>query len=308
MNTIHLLPDDVHLPCHPEKLLLQLALDHGVPLTHACGGQAKCSTCRVLVLEGLEFCTARSEYEVCLAGKLGFEQRVRLACQTRAGGPVPIRRLVIDPEDEVIATRPLKAGTIDAVGEEKKVAVLFSDIRNFTTFSSHMLPYDVVHSLNRHYEHVGEIISRHGGVINNYMGDGFLALFGLHEHEPCCTRAVQAGLEIFETLEQARIYFRKAYDIDFNIGIGIDFGSVIYGEIGHSDSKRPTVIGHVVNFASRIEAATKQLETPLLVSSVVQEKCASHFVWKSFPGIQIPGIPGTVTLHSPARPDNNSEG
>ena len=300
MSTLHVLPDDIHIPCHPEKALLQQVLDQGIPLTHACGGQAKCSTCRILVLDGLEQCTVRTEYEKCLASKLGFEPRVRLACQTHASGSLQIRRLVIDAQDESIATRPLTSGGIDAVGDEKWVTVLFSDIRKFTTFSRNMLPYDVVHSLNRHYEHVGDVIHRNGGVINNYMGDGFLAVFGLDGNSNSNRSAVRAALEIIGSLELSKPYYHLAYGVDFNIGIGIDSGPVIYGEIGHPDSKRPTVIGNTVNLASRIEAATKQLGTPLLVSDMVRQHTAEDFNWLTFPDISLPGVPGLVSLHSVA--------
>jgi adenylate cyclase len=95
-SRIQVLPEAAVLPIQPRKSLLELCLAHRIPLTHACGGMARCSTCRVVVLHGSEHCTARNAAEQDLAHRLGFDTHVRLACQTHISGPAQIRRLVLD--------------------------------------------------------------------------------------------------------------------------------------------------------------------------------------------------------------------
>src|SRR5205807_858866 len=138
----------------PHLTLLQISLKHGVPHVHDCGGHARCSTCRVLIREGLENVLPRNEAEQRLADFKGFEEDVRLACQTRVRGPVGLRRLVYDDKDAAIA----EAEHGESSGCERSVAILFSDIRDFTPFAEANLPYDVVHMLNRYFLTTGEAV------------------------------------------------------------------------------------------------------------------------------------------------------
>ncbi len=127
------------------KTLLEIALKAKVNHIHECGGKARCSTCRVLVLEGAESLGPRTPEEAQLIAAKGFGDEIRLACQATVHGDIKIRRLVIDQDD--IETAYSERGVNR--GEERKVAILFSDIRGFTRFSERNLAYDVVHILNR---------------------------------------------------------------------------------------------------------------------------------------------------------------
>ena len=167
------------------KTLLEISLAEGVPHVHACGGHGRCSTCRVMVLEGAEHVQPRNETEQRLAEKKGFEDNIRLACQTRVSGAVRVRRLVMDGEDAEVALAE-RGGS----GREARVAVLFADVRSFTGFSETNLPYDVVHVLNRYFRRAGEAILANGGYIDKYMGDGLMALFGMQ------AEAQEAGAEL----------------------------------------------------------------------------------------------------------------
>src|SRR5262245_6651762 len=168
---ISFLPDARLVEALPGQTVLQAALSAGIKLTHACGSNARCSTCRTAVLEGLENCSPRTKAEVEIATHLQFKPMIRLACQTRVTGSVTVRRLVLDDEDEELADKGMADQFVEAAGEEKHVAILFIDIRGFTAFAERLLPYDVIHALNRYYYRMGQIVHRHGGVIDNYMGD-----------------------------------------------------------------------------------------------------------------------------------------
>src|SRR4051812_16346611 len=187
-------PGDRRVTVATDLSLLQAALDASVPFAHACGGMARCSTCRVVVEEGGDQLSARTEAETGIATKLSFPAELRLACQTRAHGDAVVRRLVVDAEDLALAEREARGTAIASVGEERRVGLLFCDVRNFTTFSEGHLAYDVIHMLNRWYERAAPVVAA-GGRMDTIMGDGFLAVF------ESAAGAVEAGLAL---LEQAR--------------------------------------------------------------------------------------------------------
>ncbi len=140
-----------------------------------CGGRARCSTCRTLIVNGAENLSAQTEAEAHLLGKLNAGPDVRLACQARVRGDVAIRPL-IQPQSSVNAPRsadPLGWGV------EREIAVLFLDIRGFSRISEKSLPYDVVFILNSLFGEVGSGIEASNGYIDKFMGDGLMALFGL---------------------------------------------------------------------------------------------------------------------------------
>jgi len=261
-------PDQISIDADGRQTLLNAALSAGIPHTHVCGGNARCSTCRVIVLEGLENIDPPNDEEKALAERLGLPKEVRIACQATVSGPVRVRRLVLDDDDVGLVTRLRKAKVdMTPVGEEIRVAILFSDIRGFTPFAEALLPYDVIHVLNRHFEAMGQVIASEGGFINNYMGDGLMALFGVDGRKESSLRAVRAALAMMDALKnKVEPYLIANYGRTFDIGIGIHCGEAVVGPIGSLDRKTITAIGDAVNFASRIESATKEVGARLLVS------------------------------------------
>ncbi len=266
MPTITYVPDNKSVESEEGESILQTSLRLGIPHTHVCGGHARCSTCRVIILKGLEHFCERNSREQALASRLNFTPQIRLACQTSISGNVTVRRLVLDAEDVELTSQLNPDKTPISAGEEKKITILFADIREFTAFSEALLPYDVIHVLNRYFNQMGRVIKRHGGYIDNYMGDGLMALFGVDDPRDSTLRAVEAGLEMLEAVEQMRTYLENIYGMSFKIGVGVHYGEVVLGSIGAKDARRMTAIGDAVNLASRIEQANKELGTRLLVS------------------------------------------
>jgi len=133
-------------------------------------------------------------------------------------------------------------------GDEHEVVVLFSDIRNFTGLTERMTPSELVASVvNPHIEAVSQAVYRHGGVIDKFVGDGVLAVFGMDAaHPDNAQRAVQAADEILQTLQDA-----------FPLGIGVARGKVLVGYIGTNRAGERTVIGDAVNIAQRLSALGK---------------------------------------------------
>jgi adenylate cyclase len=296
MPNARYLPDQKDVAVPEGATLLGALLEEGIPSAHACGGKARCSTCRVLVLDGLDVCLPRTPEEEKLARHLGFEPSMRLACQTRIRGDVTLRRLVLDCEDEALASE--EAGSVSEIptGREVKVSVMFADIEGYTRFAGRLLPYDVIHSLNRYYHYVGRTLERHGGVINSYAGDGFLAVFGMDGAPGHAVAAVRAGMDLLETVEKVRPYFAGLYGRGFRIRIGIHTGPVIVGRVGYGKSQTTTVIGDTVNFASRIEGANKKLRTRFLISEAVKSQVEPEFATQPCRPVRIRGKRGLHTL------------
>jgi adenylate cyclase len=263
---VHYLPDGIDVETHTNRTILTTSLEAGIPHTHVCGGNARCSTCRFAVVDGLDHCLPRNANEQALATRLDFPPTVRLACQTMITGDVRIRRLVLDDDDIQITSQENPGAKPGSIGEEKHVAILFSDIRGFTSFAEALPPYDVIHALNRYYKYMDFVIHRNGGEVNNYMGDGLLALFEGSTPQEITLNSIKAGLDMLKAVEQLRPYFETHYAKYLDIGVGIHYGQVVIGALGTTHTQRVAVIGDSVNFASRIESANKDAGTHFLIS------------------------------------------
>jgi adenylate cyclase len=300
MTTIRILPDDVLIESAPGETLLDASLRAGVAHAHACGGHARCSTCRVEVMDGIEGCAPRTAAEQALADRLGFAPQLRLACQTTTNESVTMRRLILDDDDIALVDQRGRDAAPVTVGEERTLAILFADIREFTAFSEQLPPHDVVHVLNRYFHAMGREVSRFGGCIDNYMGDGFMALFGLREFEQegsAALHAVQAGLAMLETMDALKPYLETAYGRSFGMRIGIHFGEAVVGSVGATGRERITAIGDAVNFASRIESANKAIGTRLLISEPLYGRVGSQFRIGRSIHIPIHGKSGEYALY-----------
>lgn len=273
MPSIFYAPDQIAIDVQGRQTILNAALAAGIPHTHVCGGSARCSTCRVIVLDGLENIEPPNEKERVLGARLRLPPEVRIACQATVRGSVRVRRLVLDEQDvRIVGRRRAEAASDAPAGVEMRVAVMFCDIRGFTTFSEALLPYDVIHVLNRHFEAMGQAITREGGFIDNYAGDGLMALFGVDGQPDAPLRAVRAALGMLAANDHLKPYLLASYGRSFDIGVGIHYGEAVIGPVGSSDRKSVTAIGDNVNFASRIESANKEVGTRLLVSRAVLDE------------------------------------
>jgi adenylate cyclase len=150
----------------------------------------------------------------------------------------------------------------------RRVAVMFVDFRSFTAGARSRSPQEVVDRLDGAFAVLVDILDRHGGIVNKFLGDGFLALFGapLEAHD-AVHRAVAAAREMLEANERAN----RATSWPLRIGIGVHIGEVVAGNIGSPRRKEYTVIGDTVNFAARLEALNKELNSQFLISAAVRD-------------------------------------
>ena len=307
MARVTSLPDNVDIELTAGESVLEAALRSDVPLAHACGGRAKCSTCRIWVLDGLEAVPPRSDAEQALADKLSFNDQVRLACQLRPAGDLRVRRLVLDETDLVMSSQ-LDRAVSTRVGESMDVTIFFSDISDFTARTKNLSPYDAMYLLNRYFANVGAIIERNDGYIDKFMGDGLMAIFGIDgiDHQPDAPlRAVNAARQCLAAVDRMKPFFSAMYDIDFDIRIGLHYGEAVIGSLGSIGRERLTAIGDVVNIASRVEQANKEAGTRLLISDALLEKVADDVEVADFIRTRLRGTDERVTLHEIAclKPD-----
>jgi adenylate cyclase len=298
MPFIHFLPDDKKIEIKDRESIRDAALRIGIRLAHVCGGKGRCSTCRILVLEGLEHCSPRSDEEKNIATFMAFSPEVRLSCQTTVTGDVKVRRLTLDEYDIELTSRFIMGEQAYLVGVEKHIFIMFVDISGFTAFAEPLLPYDVIHILHRFFHLMNQVILRHSGYIDNYMGDGFMALFEGDNPEKGALSAVKAGLEMLDVLKaQVQPYVEKLFGKAFEIRIGLHHGLVVAGTIGGTGNEKTTVIGDAVNFASRIESANKQMDTKFLISKDIYVKVANGVQINRTLEIKIPGKTGIHTIY-----------
>jgi len=246
----------------PGPTLLEISRMCGVPHASVCGGRARCSTCRVRVTASDPPLPEPGPAEQMTLDRIGAPADVRLACQIRPAGDISVTRLIRPPESRLFA-----AASGDAQGAEHELAVLFLDIRGFTSISEARLPYDTVFLLNRFFTDIGEAIGSAGGWIDKYMGDGLMALFGHNQPvEQAARNALAACVGIDHALARFNSEMTDEIGKPLRIAIGLHAGPLVMGRIGHEASASMTVIGQTVNVASRLEGLAKEQDMQLVVS------------------------------------------
>lgn len=275
---IHLFREQKAVSCNDDQSVLEANLEAHIPHTHACGGQGKCSTCRISVMEGVKNCNSRNNAEQRIADKFNFPLGIRLACQTKISGDITIRRMVSDKLDEDFISEQFSENSKTAIGSQQKLAIVFTDIVNYTSFAEKFPPYDIVHVLNRYYRIMNSIIQQNNGIISDVAGDGILAAFGIgNEKNNSVSDAVHAIKEMNEKLELFNGYLEENFNTRFEIRAGIHYGNVIVGPFDTGAMKKTAVIGDNVNYASRIESANKKFGTKLLLSEDAYQEVKQEY-------------------------------
>ncbi len=161
----------------------------------------------------------------------------------------------------------LVAGQMDAKGELRDVCVMFLDIRDFTAFAEKRSAEEVVAYLNTIFDGAVDAVVKRHGIVNKFLGDGFMAVFGapIADGNPCAA-AVEAGLDVLARIDKLA---REGQIPPTRVGLGLHSGPAIVGNIGSAQRKEYTVIGDVVNVASRVEALNKELGSSMLVTEEV---------------------------------------
>jgi adenylate cyclase len=205
-----------------------------------------------------------------------------------------------------VAKEMVAHGGLSRAGESRQITILFSDIRGFTTLSEKRTPQQVVELLNRYFTLQVEVVFRHGGSLDKFIGDCIMAFWGAPLDDPEHARhAVEAALEMAQVLRRFKHELGEA-DADFDVGIGIHTGPAVVGLIGSEQRREYTAIGDTVNLGSRIEGLTKGVSR-ILVSRETMEACGDAFEFKSFGSFKVKGREQEVELFAPVEKGGKQE-
>jgi adenylate cyclase len=239
------------------------------PHASVCGGRGRCSTCRIRVTHGLSILQSPSASEQRVLQRIGAPPNVRLACQLRPGGNISVTPLLpanARPSDGYAQPSYL-------AGQERTIAVLFADLRTFTGIAERKLPYDLVFLLNSYFEAVGDAIAGAGGMVDKFIGDGVMALFGVDSGpEIGCRQALAAAKTMVANVNVLSQRLAEELAEPLKIGIGIHCGPAVVGRMGYGSTVHLTAIGDMVNVASRLQDLTKEYSCQLIISEQVAEQ------------------------------------
>ncbi|WNJ20835.1 adenylate/guanylate cyclase domain-containing protein [Pontibacter sp. G13] len=183
-------------------------------------------------------------------------------------------------------------------GEQLEIAVLFCDIRGFTPMSEELSPREVVAFLNDYYAMMTEVVKRHRGTVNQFVGDEIFACFGA----PIATtsnerHAVLCALEMMEKRAQLNEKYRDRVGREIEMGIGINSGEAVAGNLGSEDQISYSVTGDTVNTGKRIETLTKEHPNSILISQPVYDKVSDLIEAKAWDPIEVKGKRSKIQVY-----------
>jgi adenylate cyclase len=232
------------------------------PHVSVCGGRARCTTCRVRIDQTADELPAPNDLEADALARIGAPAGVRLACQLRPQNDLSVHPL-LHPDLSIVSSSAVGR----EFGEERRVTILFIDLRGSTRLAEARLPYDVVFLLNHYFAEMAAAIEATGGHYSNFTGDGLMALFGLDESDDYGARAaLRCASRMLERLDNLNHQLSAELAEPLDMGIGIHTGDAIIGRMGPPKTPVLTALGDAVNTAARLESATKEVEAAVMVS------------------------------------------
>lgn len=208
-----------------------------------------------------------------------------------------VRNVLARYVSKPVAEEVLKEDLSLSAGVRQRVTVMFTDIRGFTSMSEELSPEEVVAFLNSYFSRMVGIVFAHEGMLDKYIGDGLMAVFGAPiPQEDHALRAVKAALQMREELARLNDELRSQGRSPLSIGIGLHTGECIIGNIGSADRLDYTAIGDTVNTASRIEGLTKTHGVDLLISSETYSEVAAQVEAERLPAVPLRGKTARLDL------------
>lgn len=248
--------------------VLEASYRHRVPHAAVCGGKGRCSTCRIRIVgdrSGLPEPSAREAFVLARVGA-SADPAVRLACQLRPTKDIGVVPLLSPRVDAAFVHNKRRLHP----GEERFIVSMFVDMRGSTQMAAEQLPFDTVLVVNRFLGAVSQAVTQAGGKVNQYLGDGLLALFGIEtDRRRACRQALRAAAMIGGNIRRLNRELAEVERSPVRFGVGIHGGDVIIGDIGYGDNIAFTALGDAVNVAARLQEMTKEFACEVVVSDDV---------------------------------------
>jgi adenylate cyclase len=224
-----------------------------------------------------------------VAYKYLIEDRAKRQIQSlfsRFVSPDVVKELIHDPSKARLG------------GHRREMSVLFSDIRGFTTLSEAGSPEAVIDQLNEYFSHMVELLFRHKGTLDKFVGDMIMALFNAPTNDPeHADHAVQMGLSMLRELENLNRKWAGEGRPRFDIGIGINTGDMIAGMVGSEDTLSYTVIGDNVNLGSRLESLNKEYKSHIIISEATYRKLKGTYNVSPLGSVKVKGKTHEVAIY-----------
>lgn len=195
------------------------------------------------------------------------------------------------------------------VGQKRTLAILFSDIRSFTSISEGLTSAQIVESLNEYFAIMVEIIAdRHHGIVDKYIGDAIMAFYGAPvKHEDDAFQAVMSGFEMLDAVRGFNAGQVSKGRPPFRIGVGINYGEVTLGNIGSERKMDYTIIGDEVNVASRMEGLTKKYKEEVIITERVAHFLGGKVPCRQLDTVRVVGKKEEVRIYTPHRDLSDAE-
>jgi len=183
-------------------------------------------------------------------------------------------------------------------GQRKKITVLFSDIRDFTKLAENLPAEQVVRFLNEYFNVMIDVIFKHRGTLDKFMGDGMMVMFGAplddaNQEE----NAIRAAIDMQNALTEFNAKVKEHGDIQMDVGIGIHTGLAVVGNIGSEKRMEYTAIGDTVNIAARVEQLTKNYESKIIATEETVQSMKDKFSITSFGQVQVKGKSQEISIY-----------
>lgn len=256
------------------------------------------ATYRIWIAVFLPTATLTVNYAAIISYRFFFEERERKKVRGAFQQYLPpglINQLLERPE------------LLQLGGEEKELTVMFSDIRGFTTLSEGLTPATLVELLNEYLSEMTDIIFRYWGTLDKYIGDAIMAFWGApYPQDDHAERACLAALGMMEALKRLQAGWAAEGRPRIDIGVGINTGPVLVGNMGSKRRFNYTIMGDNVNLASRLEGLNKQFATHLIVSEFTYEKVREKMVARELDLIRVKGKKKPVKIYELLAPAEKS--
>jgi adenylate cyclase len=215
---------------------------------------------------------------------------------SRYFSPSVVREVIQHKEDEQLSSA------------RRRMTILFSDIRGFTSISEKMSPEEVVGFLREYLTVMTDVVFKHGGTVDKYIGDAIMALFNAPFDQPDhAAEAVRTGLEFQERLRPLSTKFRAKYGIDLRCGVGIHTGDAVVGTIGSEQRLEYTAIGDTINLGSRLESITKDFHVSIIISESTNQELKDKFLTRYLGEVKVKGKEIPVKIYAVAEANSRKE-